>query len=157
LSPVRDACADRDDRAGARLRRPTISRDHAEFAARGVRFLDAPRHEPYGTVAVFVDPYGNKLDLIERRAPIELIALLARDAITLRSENGTIANRRATCWARTLPRSTEAAKTIVPARTTRCDHELHCALAPVQRGELCPPAQSIGSSLIASFASGDAR
>jgi predicted enzyme related to lactoylglutathione lyase len=32
---------------------------------RGVRFLEAPRREPYGTVAVFVDPYGNKWDLIQ--------------------------------------------------------------------------------------------
>ena len=33
--------------------------------ARGVNFLEAPRHEPYGSVAVFEDLYGNKWDLIE--------------------------------------------------------------------------------------------
>jgi hypothetical protein len=34
----------------------------------GVRFREAPRHEPYGTVAVFEDPWGNPWDLIQRRA-----------------------------------------------------------------------------------------
>ena len=33
--------------------------------ARGVAFLEPPRHEPYGTVAVFRDPWGGKWDLIE--------------------------------------------------------------------------------------------
>jgi len=44
-----------------------FARDHAAFTAAGVRFLEAPRHEPYGTVAVFEDLYGNRWDLIERR------------------------------------------------------------------------------------------
>ena len=44
-----------------------FARDHAAFAARGVRFLEAPRHEPYGSVAVFEDLYGNRWDLIEPR------------------------------------------------------------------------------------------
>jgi hypothetical protein len=30
----------------------------------GVEFLEAPRHEPYGTVAVFVDVAGNRWDLL---------------------------------------------------------------------------------------------
>lgn len=34
---------------------------------RGVRFLEAPREEPYGTVAVFEDLYGNKWDLLQPR------------------------------------------------------------------------------------------
>lgn len=34
---------------------------------RGVRFLEAPRSEPYGTVAVFADLYGNRWDLLEPR------------------------------------------------------------------------------------------
>ena len=34
----------------------------------GVRFLEEPRREPYGTVAVFSDPYGNTWDLIEHAA-----------------------------------------------------------------------------------------
>lgn len=31
----------------------------------GVKFLEAPRHEPYGTVAVFEDLYGNRWDLLQ--------------------------------------------------------------------------------------------
>jgi catechol 2,3-dioxygenase-like lactoylglutathione lyase family enzyme len=42
-----------------------FERDHAAFRARGVRFCDAPRDEPYGRVAVFEDLYGNRWDLIE--------------------------------------------------------------------------------------------
>jgi catechol 2,3-dioxygenase-like lactoylglutathione lyase family enzyme len=41
-----------------------FARDHAALREHGVRFLEEPRREPYGTVAVFVDPWGNKLDLI---------------------------------------------------------------------------------------------
>jgi catechol 2,3-dioxygenase-like lactoylglutathione lyase family enzyme len=39
--------------------------DHAAMLSKGVRFHEAPRHEPYGTVAVFEDLYGNLFDLIE--------------------------------------------------------------------------------------------
>ena len=39
--------------------------DHAAMSARGVRFLESPRREAYGTVAVFEDIYGNRFDLIE--------------------------------------------------------------------------------------------
>jgi catechol 2,3-dioxygenase-like lactoylglutathione lyase family enzyme len=42
-----------------------FERDHAAFRARGVRFLEAPRDEPYGRVAVFEDLYGNRWDLLE--------------------------------------------------------------------------------------------
>jgi uncharacterized glyoxalase superfamily protein PhnB len=42
--------------------------DHERMKAAGVRFLEEPRHEPYGTVAVFQDLYGNKWDLIEPRS-----------------------------------------------------------------------------------------
>ena len=38
---------------------------HARFTAAGVTFHEEPRHEPYGTVAVFSDPFGNRWDLIE--------------------------------------------------------------------------------------------
>ncbi|MEP1420970.1 MAG: VOC family protein [Erythrobacter sp.] len=41
---------------------------HARFIAAGVEFLEEPRHEPYATVAVFADPFGNKWDLIELKA-----------------------------------------------------------------------------------------
>ena len=40
-------------------------RDHAAMQTRGVRFLEAPRVEQYGTVAVFADAWGNRWDLIE--------------------------------------------------------------------------------------------
>lgn len=40
--------------------------DHARLAAAGVRFVEEPRHEPYGWVAVFEDLYGNRWDLIQR-------------------------------------------------------------------------------------------
>jgi len=42
-----------------------FERDHREFTARGVHFCEAPRHEPYGTVAVFEDLYGNRWDLFQ--------------------------------------------------------------------------------------------
>ena len=45
-----------------------FQRDHEAMRARGVRFLEQPRSESYGTVAVFVDPYGNKWDLIQPAA-----------------------------------------------------------------------------------------
>jgi catechol 2,3-dioxygenase-like lactoylglutathione lyase family enzyme len=42
-------------------------RDHALLTARGVRFVEEPRVESYGIVAVFADFMGNRWDLIERR------------------------------------------------------------------------------------------
>ena len=42
-------------------------RDHREMKARGVEFVEEPRHEAYGTVVVFKDLYGNKWDLVQRR------------------------------------------------------------------------------------------
>ena len=41
--------------------------DHQAMLAKGVIFREPPRHEPYGTVAVFEDLYGNLWDLIERK------------------------------------------------------------------------------------------
>jgi catechol 2,3-dioxygenase-like lactoylglutathione lyase family enzyme len=45
-----------------------FDRDHAQMTARGVRFLEAPRREAYGTVAVFEDCFGNRWDLVETLA-----------------------------------------------------------------------------------------
>ena len=45
-----------------------FARDHAAMLAKGVTFDEAPRHEAYGTVAVFADLYGNRWDLIEPKA-----------------------------------------------------------------------------------------
>jgi catechol 2,3-dioxygenase-like lactoylglutathione lyase family enzyme len=41
-------------------------RDYERMRAGGVRFVEGPRDEPYGTVAVFQDLYGNKWDLVGR-------------------------------------------------------------------------------------------
>lgn len=43
-------------------------RDYDSFKQKGVEFLEAPREEPYGTVAIFRDKYGNKWDLIQPSA-----------------------------------------------------------------------------------------
>lgn len=40
-------------------------RDFAAFSSRGVVFVRPPSVEPFGTVAVFQDLYGTKIDLIE--------------------------------------------------------------------------------------------
>jgi catechol 2,3-dioxygenase-like lactoylglutathione lyase family enzyme len=43
-----------------------FARDHAAMLAAGVVFEEVPRHEPYGIVAVWRDPFGNRWDLLER-------------------------------------------------------------------------------------------
>jgi len=40
-------------------------RDYGQMKSRSVKFLEVPREEAYGTVAVFEDLYGNKWDLLE--------------------------------------------------------------------------------------------
>jgi catechol 2,3-dioxygenase-like lactoylglutathione lyase family enzyme len=45
------------------LQTDDFARDHAAMLAAGVIFEEAPRHEPYGTVAVWRDPFGNRWDL----------------------------------------------------------------------------------------------
>ena len=42
-----------------------FDRDHAAYLRAGVEFLEEPRAEPYGKVAVFRDPFGNTWDLIQ--------------------------------------------------------------------------------------------
>ncbi|MEO0916919.1 MAG: VOC family protein [Pseudomonadota bacterium] len=42
-----------------------FAEDHARMIADGVVFEETPRNEPYGIVAVFRDPFGNRWDLIE--------------------------------------------------------------------------------------------
>jgi len=42
-----------------------FDRDFANWSARGVKFREEPRHEVYGTVAVFEDLYGAPWDLIQ--------------------------------------------------------------------------------------------
>jgi catechol 2,3-dioxygenase-like lactoylglutathione lyase family enzyme len=53
-------------RVGFFLETDDFDRDHAALSARGVAFAEAPRAEPYGRVAVFADPFGNRWDLIGR-------------------------------------------------------------------------------------------
>jgi catechol 2,3-dioxygenase-like lactoylglutathione lyase family enzyme len=48
------------------LQTDDFTRDHAAFTSAGVVFEEAPRYEPYGTVAVWRDPFGNRWDLIGR-------------------------------------------------------------------------------------------
>ena len=60
------------DQSGGRvflfLETDDFARDHAAFTRLGVRFVEEPRHEAYGTVAVFEDLYGNRWDLIQMNA-----------------------------------------------------------------------------------------
>lgn len=44
-----------------------FQRDYHAMRSRGVRFVREPRQEPYGTVAVFEDLYGNLFDLIQHK------------------------------------------------------------------------------------------
>jgi catechol 2,3-dioxygenase-like lactoylglutathione lyase family enzyme len=52
-------------RVGFFLETDDFARDHAAYVEHGVKFHEAPRHEVYGSVAVFEDLYGNKWDLIQ--------------------------------------------------------------------------------------------
>lgn len=49
------------------LQTDDFARDHAAYIAAGVVFEEDPRTEPYGTVAVWRDPFGNRWDLIGPR------------------------------------------------------------------------------------------
>ena len=52
-------------RVGFFLQTDNFERDFAAWTLRGVVFREQPRHEVYGTVAVFEDVYGNTWDLIQ--------------------------------------------------------------------------------------------
>ncbi|WP_328558862.1 VOC family protein [Streptomyces coelicoflavus] len=56
-------------RVGFFLHTDDFARDHARMKAAGVTFLEEPRHEPYGSVAVFQDLYGNRWDLLRPATP----------------------------------------------------------------------------------------
>ncbi|QIS08257.1 VOC family protein [Nocardia arthritidis] len=51
-------------RVGFFLRVDDFPDAYERMAARGVRFVDGPRDEPYGRVAVFLDIAGNRWDLL---------------------------------------------------------------------------------------------
>jgi catechol 2,3-dioxygenase-like lactoylglutathione lyase family enzyme len=53
-------------RVGLFLRVDDFETTHARMIAAGVRFVTAPRVEPYGQVAVFLDIEGNRWDLLGR-------------------------------------------------------------------------------------------
>ena len=52
-------------RVGFFLQTDNFDRDFEAWTSRGVVFREQPRHEVYGTVAVFEDVYGNTWDLIQ--------------------------------------------------------------------------------------------
>jgi catechol 2,3-dioxygenase-like lactoylglutathione lyase family enzyme len=53
-------------RVGLFLRVDDFEAAYARMIAAGVRFVTAPRVEPYGKVAVFLDIEGNRWDLLGR-------------------------------------------------------------------------------------------
>ena len=61
------------DQTGGRvflfLHTDDFRRDYLAMVERGVEFIEEPRTEAYGTVAVFRDLYGNRWDLVERSHP----------------------------------------------------------------------------------------
>lgn len=67
-SPAQDAAI--GNQTGGRvfliLETDDFARDHAAMLAAGVALEEPPRHETYGTVAVWRDPFGNRWDLIQR-------------------------------------------------------------------------------------------
>lgn len=50
------------------LQTDDFARDQAALLAAGAVFEEMPRSEPYGTVAVWRDPFGNRWDLIAPKA-----------------------------------------------------------------------------------------
>ena len=52
-------------RVGFFLETDDFWRDYRAMQSKGVEFLETPREEPYATVAVFRDLYGNTWDLLE--------------------------------------------------------------------------------------------
>jgi catechol 2,3-dioxygenase-like lactoylglutathione lyase family enzyme len=52
-------------RVGFFITSDDFAADHARMVSTGVHFEETPRHEAYGTVAVFRDPFGNRFDLIQ--------------------------------------------------------------------------------------------
>lgn len=63
-----------------------LARDYAAMTARGVTFIRPPAEHSYGIVAVFVDLFGNKFDLIQpRMIEQHTMEIHGRDARTTRS------------------------------------------------------------------------
>ena len=51
-------------RVGMFLRVEDFAAEHSRMSAAGIEFVTAPRDEPYGRVAVFLDVAGNRWDLL---------------------------------------------------------------------------------------------
>jgi catechol 2,3-dioxygenase-like lactoylglutathione lyase family enzyme len=70
---ARASSAEQESRVGAQtggrvflfLYTDDFWRDYERYKARGVEFVRSPTQEPYGTVAVFKDLYGNLWDLLQ--------------------------------------------------------------------------------------------
>lgn len=62
------------DQAGGRvflfLQTDDFHRDYDRMRAAGVTFVRPPAEQPYGTVAVFQDLYGNRWDLVQYRSSV---------------------------------------------------------------------------------------
>ena len=71
-TPTQAACV--GNQAGGRvflfLQTDDFWRDHAAMTAAGVEFVRPPTEQPYGTVAVFVDLYGTRWDLVQFSSPV---------------------------------------------------------------------------------------
>jgi len=69
LAATPDQSARIGDQTGSRvflfLSTDDFWRDYRRMQGRGVHFAEEPRSEPYGIVAVFVDLYGNRWDLVQ--------------------------------------------------------------------------------------------
>ncbi len=69
-TPEQQSCV--GNQAGGRvflfLHSSDFAADHRHMLAQGVRFAEQAREEDYGTVAVFLDLYGNQWDLLQPRA-----------------------------------------------------------------------------------------
>jgi catechol 2,3-dioxygenase-like lactoylglutathione lyase family enzyme len=66
-SPVQEAAIGQQcgGRVSFFLHTADFDRDYLAMKARGVTFIEQPRHEAYGKVVVFTDLCGNKWDLVE--------------------------------------------------------------------------------------------
>ena len=66
-TPEQHACIGRQTggRVGFFLHTDSFWRDYKAYTARGVQFVRPPAKEAYGTVAVFLDLYGNMWDLLQ--------------------------------------------------------------------------------------------
>lgn len=56
-------------RVGFFVHTDDLDRDRVRLLAAGARFLEEPRREPYGVVAVWSDPWGNRWDLLQPDPP----------------------------------------------------------------------------------------